>query len=82
MATFKFDVQWTAEIQVEALDEDEAYEIIYGGVVLDAYGKGKGTLTVDLINDEDYGKPEWGLFDTDPEDEDITYLALHDEEYL
>lgn len=80
MATFKFDVHWTAEIEVEALDEDEAYEIIYGGAILDAYGKNKGSLSVDLV--EDIEKSEWGLFDTDPEEEPITYLALNDEDYL
>lgn len=80
MATFKFIVQWDAEIEIDAFDEDEAYDILYGGVILDAYGKGKGSLTVDLI--EDKVKSEWGLFDTDPEEEDITYLALSDETYL
>ena len=80
MAIFKFIVQWDAEIEVEALDEDEAYDTLYGGVILDAYGKGKGSLTVDLI--EEAERSEWGLFDTDPEEEDITYLALNDETYL
>lgn len=80
MATFKFNIQWDAEIEVEAIDEDEAYDILYGGVILDAYGKGKGSLNVDLV--EDIGKSEWGLFDTDPEEELITYLAINDDEYL
>lgn len=80
MATFKFKVQWDIEVDIEAIDEDEAYEIIYGDVLLDAYGRGKGSLTVDLV--EDIEKSEWGLFDTDPEEEPITYLALNDEDYL
>jgi hypothetical protein len=80
MATFKFKVQWDIEVDIDAIDEDEAYEIIYGDVLLDAYGRGKGSLTVDLV--EDIEKSEWGLFDTDPEEEPITYLALNDEDYL
>jgi hypothetical protein len=80
MATFKFKVQWDIEVDIDAIDEDEAYEIIYGDVLLDAYGRGKGSLSVDLV--EDIEKSEWGLFDTDPEEEPITYLALNDEDYL
>lgn len=80
MATFKFNIQWDAEIEVEALDEDEAYDILYGGVLHDAYAKGKGSLNVDLV--EETQRSEWGLFDTDPEEEDITYLAISDDIYL
>jgi hypothetical protein len=80
MTIFKFKVQWDIEVDIDAIDEDEAYEIIYGDVLLDAYGRGKGSLSVDLV--EDIEKSEWGLFDTDPEEEPITYLALNDEDYL
>ena len=80
MATFKFNIQWDAEIEIEALDEDEAYDTLYSGVIQDAYAKGKGSLSVDLV--EDIERSEWGLFDTDPEEEPITYLALTDEDYL
>jgi hypothetical protein len=81
MSIFKFNIQWTHEIEVEAIDEDEAFEIVYGGVILDDYGKGKGYLSVELEVD-DSATTEWGLFDTDPEEEDITYLSLNDAEYL
>ena len=80
MATFRFNIQWDAEIEVEAIDEDEAYEIVYGGAILDAYGKNKGSLNVELLDDSE--SSQWGLFDTDPEDEDITVISLNDEEYL
>lgn len=80
MPIFKFNVQWDAQIEVDAFDEDEAYDLLYGGLILTAQERGKGSLNVDLV--EDIEKSEWGLFDTDPEEQDITYIALHDEEYF
>jgi hypothetical protein len=81
MATFNFEVQWVADISVEAIDEDEAFELIYAGTIIDHFGKGKGELTVELSTTP-LERSEWGLFDTDPEDPDITHLGINDAEYL
>lgn len=80
MTVYKFNITWETQLEVDdAIDEDEAWTIAYSRLP-DLFNKSKGSLSVDIVSD-DY-KDEWGLFDTDPEDEDITIISLNDDEYL
>lgn len=80
MTAYQFNIVWEMQLTVDdAIDEDEAWTIAYSKIP-DLFNKNRGSLMVDLVND-DY-QDQWGLFDTDPEDEDITVISLNDGEYL
>lgn len=83
MNTYKFNINWNTEIEVESDSEETAWNSVQD-MILDAYGKGKGDLTIDLASDfdEDNDIDVWGAFDTDPEETHISSLAVDDSDYL
>ena len=56
MSTFKFNIQWTHEIEVEAIDEDEAFDE-GGDEEEEAFDEGDE----DQAFDEDQGDEEEGF---------------------
>lgn len=80
MTIYKFSISWDAEIEIDdALDEDEAWDMAYAKVE-ETFRKHKGSVTVELVPDEE--TTNWGLFDTDPEEQDITFISLDEADYL
>lgn len=76
MSVYRFNVAWTHLLEVEASSEEEAWEYAHDEA-LHAFSKSKGDLHIDLDEGNDSSdEDEWGLFDKDPEDEDITFIAL------
>lgn len=80
MSKYTFHIEWTTELEIDAPSEEEAWDSVHDSVV-DAFGKSKGDLRIDIAGDKStHG--EWDDFDTDPEQEDITNLAVDNDYYL
>lgn len=71
--TYSFNITWEATVSVDAESEDEAWSFVHDAID-SAWAKSAGHKDITLVDDSDH-EEEWGLFDRDPEEEDITNLA-------
>lgn len=81
MNRYTFNVTWEHEIMVDADTEDEAWAEVYLSYP-DHFGKGKGSVAVELMLDQSDEQDLWGKFDTDPEEPHIAELVLDDDNYF
>lgn len=69
-----FNVTWEVTVVVDAESEEEAWDYVHDAID-HAWSKSAGNKTIDLV-DEPEEDDQWGRFDTDPDEESITNLAV------
>ena len=73
MSQYTFNITWEVTLTVDAESEEEAWDFVHDAIDL-AWSKGAGHKDIQPVEDDE--EDEWSLFDRDPEDTNITELAV------
>lgn len=75
MSTYRFRIAWEVETSVNALTEDEAWDAIHDEINGDISALlNRAEVNIYITDSPDVD--EWGRFDQDPEDGDMTEMVI------